>query len=187
MLFLQYLEQKNNHVNKHSNNQLMTLSVGIYVAFYPYQSVHQSCLWDVGAFNQHNQITASTSKFIINLWNGSAWIRIFVRKCLTQFTLMKTSSILAFLQNLLQSFSILFCVTLEYIPMEGSLILGIWTDKLPIFDLLIRFWRYFLMTLSIMLSGYWFWNRTCLRFPTYKYLQKGVSDFFILFKSWHFY
>ena len=33
---------------------MMTLGVGIYVAFYPYQSVNQSWLWDVGAFDQNN-------------------------------------------------------------------------------------------------------------------------------------
>ena len=46
--------EKQSREQAFTNNQLMILSVGIYVNFYLYQSVHQSWLWDDGAFDQHN-------------------------------------------------------------------------------------------------------------------------------------
>ena len=69
--------------------------------------------------------------------------------------MVKTSLTLALLQDLLQSFSILFCVTLEYILMKGSLkylvsILSISTGMLPVFVLLTAFWRYVFMTFIFM-------------------------------------
>ena len=38
------------------NNQLTTLYVGIYLTFYPYQSVYQSWLWMVAVFDEHNKL-----------------------------------------------------------------------------------------------------------------------------------
>ena len=68
---------------------------------------------------------------------------MFVCKCLTQFFAGENWPNFGIFAEFLQSFSILFCVTLEYIPMKGSLkylsILGILPDTLPIFVLLIAF------------------------------------------------
>ena len=106
-------------------------------------------------------IAASTNKFINNLWTENIWIRILYVNAWRNLSLVKTSLTLAFLHNLLQTFSILLCVTLEYIPMKGwlkylVLILGISPDTLFVFVLLIAFWKYFFMTLSIMLRGHGF-------------------------------
>ena len=38
------------------NNQLTILYVGIYLTFYPYQSVYQSWLWMVAVFDEHNKL-----------------------------------------------------------------------------------------------------------------------------------
>ena len=105
-------------------------------------------------------IIASKNKLINNLWTENTWIRIFVRKCQTQFMV---NASLAFLQNLLQILSLFWCHfrihcyerSLKYLVS----ILGIWAGMLPVFALLIAFW-----TLSIMLRGYWFLSRTCLKF-----------------------
>ena len=63
----------------------------------------------------------------------------------------------------------MFCVPLEYIRMKGTSrfffsILGIAPDTLHVLVLLIAFSRYFFMTLSIMMRGYWFLSRTCYKF-----------------------
>ena len=133
--------------------------------------------------NNITSITASSSKFISNLWAGNTWIRIFVRECLANLLLVKLNLTLAFLQNILQSFSILFCVTLEYIGMKGSLkclvlILGVSPDTFSVL-VLIAFWKNFFMTLSIMWRGYWFLSRTCLK--SFRSISKLVPILLILY------
>ena len=75
--------------------------------------INPGCVMSVCLTNI-TSITASTNKFINNLSTENTWIKSLYENVWRNLSLVKTSLTLTFLQNLLQSFSILFCVTSEY-------------------------------------------------------------------------
>ena len=66
-------------------------------------------------------ITFSTNKLIDNLERYSLLYGSFVEKAHRSFSLVKTNLTFRLLQNLLQSWSIFFCISLECSPINGSL------------------------------------------------------------------